>query len=452
MPEPFELTACEAADQIRNRQLSPVTLIESLLSRAAAKEPSLKVWVTLDPDAALEAARNSELELTEKGPRGPLHGVPVGIKDIFYTKGVKTTAGSPIYADFVPDFDATVVARLKRAGAIIMGKTVTTQFACNDPPPTRNPWNAAHTPGGSSSGSAVGVSSRIFPVALGTQTAGSILRPASYNGVVGLKPTFGRISRYGVVPVAWSLDTIGVFSRTVEDAALMLNVLAGHDPSDFSSSTRPVSDYRNAAISRESAPRIGLVRQFFYDRSDDEVSRQTDSAARRLEAAGAVIDEVTLSTDLDTLLSAHRVILTVELAAVHQMNFSARPDDYAPMVRSLIEAGTLTPAVTYVQAQRIRRRFRRDMEDAIRVFDVLLAPSTSSPAPRDLSTTGNPMFQTPWTTCGFPAITIPSGLSESGMPLGIQLASAPFQEETLLDAARWCEQTLDVHRAPPDPI
>ena len=246
MAELHELTVAESAARIARRQLSPVELMESLLERASALEPSLSIWVTLDADVALEAARESERELDASGPRGPLHGVPVGVKDIYYTAGLKTTACSPILAEFVPDYDAASVALLKGAGAIVMGKTVTTQFACGDPPPTRNAWDAAHTPGGSSSGSAVGVAARTFPAALGSQTAGSVLRPASYNGVVGLKPTFGRISRYGVIPVAWSLDTMGSFTRTVEDAALMLSVLAGHDPRDRSSSTRPVPDFVSA--------------------------------------------------------------------------------------------------------------------------------------------------------------------------------------------------------------
>ena len=449
MPEPFELTIAEAATQIRERRLSPVTLMESLLSRAAAMEPSLRVWVTLDPDAALDASRQSERDLEQKGPRGPLHGIPMGVKDIYYTQGLKTTAGSPIYADFVPDYDATTVAMLKQAGAIIMGKTVTTEFACTDPPPTRNPWNPAHTPGGSSSGSAVGVAARIFPASLGSQTAGSILRPASFNGVVGLKPTYGRISRYGVMPVAWSLDTMGCFTRTVQDAALILNALAGHDPKDPASSHRPVPDHHKAIGTQHPPPHIGLVRRFFDDRSGAEVQKHTEDVAQRLSTAGAVLEEVTVSADFDALLAAHRAIMNSEAAAVHQADFSARPDDYGPKVRAIVEAGMLTPAITYIQAQRFRRRFRQEMEEAIKRFDVLLTPSTTSPPPRDLSTTGDPMFQTPWTTCGFPSITLPSGLSQAGLPVGIQLAAAPFAEEKLLATAHWCQQVLDVSLTPP---
>ena len=259
MSEPFELTVAEAADRIRRRRLSAVELMESLLARARSLEPDLRVWVTLDEDAALAEARRRQDELDESGPAGPLHGVPVGVKDIFYTAGVRTTSGSPIYADFVPTYDATAVAVLKASGAVIMGKTVTTEFACMDPSPTRNPWNVAHTPGGSSSGSAVGVAARAFPAALGSQTAGSVLRPAAYSGVVGMKPTFGSVSTHGVTPVAGSLDTVGFFTRTVRDAATVLSVLAGHNPSDHSSSPAVRADYSAVLDPDLMPPHIGLV-------------------------------------------------------------------------------------------------------------------------------------------------------------------------------------------------
>ena len=447
MTELHKLGVAEAAKAIREGSASPVALMEALLSRAETMEPALRMWVTLDPEAVLEQARERECALGGAGDTGPLHGVPIGVKDIFYTEGTRTTACSPIYQDFVPDFDSTAVARLKEAGAVMMGKTVTTEWACMDPPPTRNPWNADHTPGGSSSGSAVGVATRIFPAALGSQTAGSILRPASYNGVVGLKPTFGLISRYGVFPAAWSLDTMGFFGRSVEDAALLLSVLAGHDPRDFSSADVPPPDpvVGHAA----SPPRIGIVGGFFDESASDEVRAHTTKVVERLKQAGAKVSRVTLPTNFDTLLAAHRVVMTVELAAVHETDFGERPDDFGPGVRAFIEAGVLTPAVNYVQAQRVRRRFRRDVEAAMEGVDVLLTPSTPTPAPKDLSSTGDPMFQTPWTTTGVPAITLPSGLSESGLPLGVQLASAPFAEEVLLTSARWCEKVLDVSLTPP---
>ncbi|MDP6452667.1 MAG: amidase [SAR202 cluster bacterium] len=450
MPHSHELTVVEAAQKIRRREVSPVTLMEDLLNRVSRLEPTLSVWVTLDADAALETARQRERELLNEGPRGPLHGVPIGIKDIYYTQGVLTTACSLILADFVPDHDATTVANLKRAGAIIMGKTVTTEFACGDPSPTRNPWNNYHTPGGSSSGSAVGVASGMFPAALGSQTGGSILRPAAYNGVVGLKPSFSRVSRYGVVPVAHSLDTMGPFTRTVEDAALMLNVLAGHDPKDPSTSIRPVPNYLRAIGAQAAPPRIGLVTQYFYGKADDETQAHTDAVAEKLAEAGAAVEEVEIAADWDAMLSAHRVLMTVEGAAVHQDWFNARADEYSPNIRGVVEDGREVSAVTYVQAKRVQDRFRRDVADALRSYDVLLTPSTPTPAPRDLTTTGDPSFQSPFTFSGHPTITLPSGLSEDGLPLGAQLAAPYFADETLLSVAHWCERVINSNLTPPE--
>ena len=218
-------------------------LVESLLEQVDALEPSLLAWVYLDREAVLAEAEAKTAEARSGNPLGPLHGVPIGLKDIYYTAGIPTTACSKVYADFVPEFDGTSVRLLKEAGAIIMGKTVTTEFACMDPSPTFNPWDAACTPGGSSSGSAVSVAARMCPAALGSQTVGSVLRPASYNGVVGFKPSFGRISRHGVVPVSWTLDTVGWMCRSVEDVALMLQAMAGYDPEDMVSRSEPATNY-----------------------------------------------------------------------------------------------------------------------------------------------------------------------------------------------------------------
>ncbi len=450
MTEPYQLSVAQAASQIRDKELSPVVLMESLLARCEALEPRLKAWVTLDPQGALAAAKERESELMREGPRGPLHGVPVGIKDIYNTQDMKTTCCSPIYADYVPDHDSTAVAILKRAGAIIMGKTVTTQFACGDPSPTFNPWNALHTPGGSSSGSAVGAATGMFPASLGTQTGGSVLRPAAYNGVVGFKPTFGRISRFGVYPVSWTLDTMGMFTRTVEDAALMLTAMAGHDIKDNHTSRRAPSNYVDAIGTQKSAPRIGVLRTFYFEECDAEVLNHTEAAVESLRSAGAVVEDVEVPTDFEAILAVQKVLMSVEAAAVHQENFATRADDFAPVVRELVEMGMITPAVTYVQAQRARRRFRREMEEAIRGYDVLLTPSTPGAAPKDRTTTGNPMFQAPWTTCGLPTMSLPLGLNGDGLPLGIQLAGAPFDEERLLAVAYWCEAILEFKLTPVD--
>ncbi len=444
-----DLTIAQAADSIRAGTVSAVELMEALLARSRALNPRLRVWETLDEEAALAAARSSQAEIEGDGPSGPLHGVPIGIKDIFNTKDVRTASGSPIYDDFVPDFDSTAVARLKAAGAIMMGKAVTTEFASFDPSPTRNPWNALHTPGGSSSGSAAGVAARLFPAALGSQTSGSVLRPASYNGVVGVKPTFGRISRYGVTPVAWSLDTVGYFTRTVEDAAIMLDALAGRDKLDAASSTEPVSRYAEAASGTPSAPRIGVVRRFFFERADDETTAHTEEILGHLTSAGATVDEAAPSTDFDVLLASHRTVMNVESAVTRGKDFEARADDFSPNVRSSVEWGLLAPATAYIQAQRHRAAFRREVASLADRFDVLLTPSTPTPAPRDLSTTGDASFQAPWTTAGLPSISLPSGLSASGLPFGIQLVASPFAEPRLLSAAAWCENALGVSLRPP---
>ena len=243
MTEPYQMTASQLARRVRARETSPVEIVESLLARMDSLEPQLRAWVYVDRETVLADARQRQQELDTLPEVGPLHGVPIGVKDIFYTAGIPTTACSKVYQDFVPSFDAASLALLKQAGAIMLGKTVTTEFACLDPSDTKNPWNPAHTPGGSSSGSAVSVAVGMCPAALGSQTVGSVLRPASYNGVVGLKPTYGRVSRHGVVPVSWSLDTVGWMARSVEDAALLLQVMAGPDPNDPVAARFPAGDY-----------------------------------------------------------------------------------------------------------------------------------------------------------------------------------------------------------------
>ncbi|MBI3301536.1 MAG: amidase, partial [Deltaproteobacteria bacterium] len=382
MAELYELTAYDAARRIRQRELSPVTLIESLLQRIDLLEPKLQAWVTLDRAGALAAARQLEQEIQHGSPRGPLHGVPVGIKDIYYTAGLKTTGGSRIYPDFVPSYDATTVARLKQAGAIILGKTVTTEFATADPGPTRNPWNLEHTPGGSSSGSAAGVAARMIPVALGSQTGGSIQRPAAYCGVFGLKPTYGRVSGYGVFPVSWCLDHMGPLARTVTDIALVLQVLAGHDPLDPATSRVPVPDYLQAVQRADRPPRLGLVRQFYLERADAELRAHAEGVAERLARAGASVEEVKLPDSFRAVLAAQRVLMHVEAAAVHAELFRTHADLYRPKLRATIETGSLIPGVYYMQAQRIRRQFRQDMASVFQHHDFLLMPAAPGPAPR----------------------------------------------------------------------
>ena len=451
MAEPYTLSLSAAADLICRRELSPLDYATALLARIDAGEPALQAWVTLDREGALAAAAEREQELARGGEPGILHGVPIALKDIFYTAGLKTTACSRIYADFVPDYDATCVARLKAAGAVILGKAVTTEFATSDPSPTRNPWNREHTPGGSSSGSAVAVAAGMCPGALGSQTGGSTCRPAAYNGIVGLKPTYGRISRYGVVPVSWSLDTVGILTRRVADAALLLQAMAGYDAKDPGSANQPVPDYSAEMARWEGPPRIGLLNKgYFFDRATDEVRRHTETIAQELARAGAVIAEMELPASFATAADCQRIVMNVECAAFHEQWFRHRADEYGPRLRANIEMGMLIPAVTYLQAQRLRRQFRQDLTALTESVDVLLTPATPAPAPRDLTTTGDAAFQAPWTSAGLPTITIPSGLAGDGLPLGIQLAGPPWAEGRLLAVAGWCEAALGVDLRPPE--
>lgn len=443
------LTIQQAATLLQSGQVSCVQIVQELLRRIDEFEPTFHAWVTVDHQGALAQAQQLDEELATVGPRGALHGIPVGCKDLLYTSGMKTTACSPLYADFVPASDATVVSRLKQAGAIVLGKTVCTEFAVNDPAPTMHAWQPAHTPGGSSSGSAVAVATRMCFATVDTQTAGDILRPAAYNGVMGLKPTSGRISRAGVIPVAWSLDTVGVTTRGVEDTALLLRVLAGHDSHDASSASFPVPDYAAALTSQPVVPRLGLVRQYFYEQADPEVCAHTDQVAETLQRAGAQVEEITLPEDLSLLHAAHRIIVSSECAAYHQELFSAHPEKYGPKIRQFIEGGMLTPVVPYLQAQRLRSQWSFAFQDLFQRVDILLTPAAPSAAPADRSTTGQPVFQIPWTLCGFPSLSLPSGLNADQLPLGVQLVGAPWQEERLLATARWCERTLHLDLLPP---
>ena len=448
MPDIHELTAAEAARAIADRKITSTQLVEACLARIDALDERLRAWVYVDRETVLADAQAADEAVAERRPLGPLHGVPIGVKDIYYTAGIPTRAGSEVYKDFVPDFDAASLTLLKRAGALMLGKAVTTEFACLDPSPTFNPWNAAHTPGGSSSGSAVAVAARMCPAALGSQTVGSVLRPAAYNGVVGFKPTFGRVSRYGVVPVSWNLDTVGWLVRSVEDAALLLQVTAGPDASDPVSSREPVGDYLSG-IADPQAPRIGLLRRYFYERADSETRRHLDTVANQLAQAGAEIIELPMPDSIDTAFNDQLLIMSVEAATFHEPMYKEQAEDYQPKLRAMLADGLAVDAITYSRALERRRAFIDDMQQLSARCDVMLTPATPAPSQPDRTNTGDPAFQGPWTSCGLPAISLPSGLAESGLPLGMQLAASPFAETRLLSAAKWCEDVLAVDLKPP---
>jgi aspartyl-tRNA(Asn)/glutamyl-tRNA(Gln) amidotransferase subunit A len=440
MAELWALTAREAAELVAAGQVSARELVQAALDRVEQLEPSVRAWARLDPERALEEATRLDQRLHRGERAGPLHGVPVGVKDIIYTRGLETSAGSPLLQGFVPTEDATVVARLREAGAVVLGKTVTTQFAFLDPGPTRNPWKLEHTPGGSSSGSAAAVACGMVPAGLGTQTVGSILRPAAYCGIVGLKPTYGRVSRHGIVPLSWTLDHPGPLVRTVEDAALLLEVLAGPDGLDPACAPRPVERWTQVCRMGAAGLRVGVPDRFFADRATAEVREAYGKALAALEGAGAHVREVRLPDQFEAGVVAQRTILASEAATFHRRWFDRRPEDYGPKLRALLEEGMRIPATEYIRARQVRRACRRAMAELFRDVDVLATPTTPAPAPRGLDSTGDPSFNGPFSFVGFPSVTVPVGLSEEGLPLGVQLAAAPFAEATLLRAAAALEE------------
>ncbi|MGH7392592.1 MAG: amidase [Candidatus Rokuibacteriota bacterium] len=424
------LGAREAARRIREGALSPEALVEACLERIRALDGDLRAWAHVDEAGARATAREREAQVRAGGALGPLHGVPVGVKDIFDVAGMPTTGGARPWAHTRPTRDATAVARVRAAGAVILGKTVTTEFAYRDPAPTRNPWNLEHTPGGSSAGSGAGVGARMVPLALGSQTVGSVLRPAAYCGVVGVKPTHGAIPVDGVIPLAWSLDHVGAFARSVADAGLVLGVLMGRE-------LRPAPR----------APRLVVAGELLA-RCEPATAAQIQAVVDRLARAGASIAEVKLPASFADLADAGRIVLEAEAAAYHEGSWRAHGGEYGREMGALVQAGLGGPAPAYVRASRARLRFREDVLPLLAAVDALLAPTAPAPAPAGLGWTGDASLCAPWTWAGVPAITLPSGLAGNGLPHAVQLVAAAGEEPRLLDAAQFCEDVLAFTAAP----
>src|SRR5262244_236283 len=373
---------------IATKQVSPVEVVQAHLDRIAALDPKLRAFITVCPDAALEAARAAEADLVSGRTLGPLHGVPWAPKDLYSTKGVRTTGGSKILADSMPGDDASVVARLARAGAILLGKLNMHEFAYGPEGlnahygDTRNPWSAdAHrVAGGSSSGSGAAVAAGLAPGSLGSDTGGSIRIPASLCGITGLKPTYGRVSRAGVLPLAWSMDHVGPMTRTARDSALMLGAIAGYDPADPTTSVLPVPDYTTALTGHVKGLRIGLLRAHFTDVAAPEVRAAVEAAARHLEGAGAVVDEVNL-THVQHVGPTSTAIIASEALAYHAAWMRTRSQDYQPDVRERLRMGAFISGAHYLRAQQLRALVRSEIDGALTRRDVLLAPATPIPAP-----------------------------------------------------------------------
>ena len=431
------------SEQVRRRERSAVELVEQCLRRVDELESQVRAWVIVDREGALDQARKLDAELAADRPRGPLHGIPIGIKDIIDVAGFPTTAGSNLLANNVAKSDATIVERLRQAGAVILGKTVTTQFASFDPPVTRNPWDLDRTPGGSSSGSAAAVACGMCLGAIGSQTGGSITRPAAFCGVAGCKPTLGRVSTAGVMPLAPSMDHPGPIARCVRDLAILLDAIAGPDARDPLCSTQPAPRL-SAELDRPLArpPRLGILRGMFWDMAEDSARESLTRAVDVLKTRGAIVREIAMPSSFANVLRSHVVIMSVEAAAEHEERFQQHAADYLPKIRGLVEAGLHMSAPDYVRAKQHQRLLSRDILTCFHDADVLLTPATLGPAP-DTSTTGDPAFNSPWSFTGLPTISIPVGLGPGGLPLSIQVVAQLFEELQLFRIAHWCERNLE---------
>lgn len=434
--EPYKLSLSEVSRLIHSGDLTPVGYAEALLDRIEKTEPAVEAWVTVDREKVLDQAERLSREAEEGNFRSPMHGIPVGVKDIYYTAGMRTTMGSSIYSGFVPTIDADTVTDLKEAGAVILGKTETTEFALHDPAPTMNPWNTGHTPGGSSSGSAAAVAVGMAPMALGSQTGGSVLRPACYCGVVGFKGTYDLLSRGGVFPLSWSLDHIGFMTRTVEDAVITLKTMCP--------TAKPAADH-------DRPPKIGVLSGYFKENAQDNVWQGFEQAVGKLWGEGAELVDVALPESFKLVPSVHRVVMSVETAAAHEDDFRQRPEEYREYLRGYISSGLLVPATAYLRAQRIRAGIINDMVKLLEPYDCLACPTATDTAPKSLKWTGSPAFNSPWSLTGLPSVTVPSGLSRENLPLGLQLIGKPYSELDLFQAAKWCEDKLDFPEMPRDP-
>ncbi len=462
--DPTQLTIAEASRAIAEHNLSPVALTEAYLERIAALDGALHSYVLVLRDEALAAAR----ELVAGRSRGGLHGIPIGLKDIYKTRGIRTTAGSRRFLDHVPAEDAESWARLRHAGAILLGKQETHEFAIGGPDfslpfePARNPWNTDHYPAGSSSGSAVAVAAGLCAAAMGSDTGGSIRGPAAYNGIVGLKPTYGRVSRRGVFPLSYTLDHCGPLTRTVEDCAIMMQALAGYDPADPASADEPVPDYRAALTTRLDGVTVGVIRQF-HERDAvagfgaDSAPSPTyvaafDAACRTLQGLGARLVDLQLSPLVD-YLDANRLIMLAEAYALHETDFRERPQDFGHHMFTRVALGAFLDAADYVEATRQRRELCTEFARTLAAVDIAVSANATGPAPRidavsTYSTFERASYTGPYNLTGSPALSVPIGF-EDELPLAFQIVGKPFDEAMVLRVGHAFERATEFHRQRP---
>jgi aspartyl-tRNA(Asn)/glutamyl-tRNA(Gln) amidotransferase subunit A len=451
------LSLGEVALQIQQRRVSPVTVTESVLERIDSLDSQLNTFITVMHEDALDSARNAEAEIAHGTYLGPLHGVPVSLKDLFFTKGVRTTAGSRILANFVPEQDATVVKRLREGGAVLIGKTNMLEFAYGevhpDYGPSRNPWNPIYGTSGSSSGSGAAVAAGLGYGSIGSDTGGSIRFPAAYCGIVGLKPTYGMVSRAGAVPLSWSLDHVGPMARTVKDCAILLDAIAGYDPADPTSARMPAPSYASSVEEPTPDITLGVLEPAVDDGVTPEVRRATDAAVAAIENLGFKTTPIELP-HLSQATRAMLALLYAEASAYHEPWLRSRPDEYCANTRDRLELGTLLPATLYLRASRVRQLIVDVHRELFGRIDILVTPVSPFASYLIDETPSEPIgkmgdrmlsltrFTGPFNLTGQPALTVPSGLGDNGLPIGVQLVGRPFEESLLFQVATLLEREL----------
>ena len=459
---PF-LSAGDLSRLIQSKEVSPVEATEAYLDRIGSLDHRFNSYLTVMREQALADAQQAEEDIASGQHKGPMHGVPVAVKDQFWSKGVRSTGGSRILADFVPDEDATVIANLRKAGAVVLGKTNMTEFAITGfshrYATPRNPWNTDSYTGGSSSGSGAATAAYLCATSLGEDTGGSIRFPATWCGLVGLRPSWGLVSRYGVMRGVWSMDTVGPISRTVEDAAITLGAIAGHDPKDRYSSTAPVPDYRQALGGDLNGLKIGVITEFMEsDLVEPKVRQTVSDSFAALGELGATVEEVSVPLSMDAGV-ASAVLLAVEPALAQQDWIKDQLQDYGHDVRILLLTGSLLPAQAYYKAQKLRTMLRQQVLDSLEKYDVLVLPTSgkgAQPLEQDPTVTSKEtasrlafLFTRIFNLASCPAMSVPCGFDDRGMPVGLQIGARPGAEETIFKVAHAYEQATAWHTMRP---
>lgn len=434
------LTAARAAEAIREGAITSEELVSACLARIEAREPLIGAWAYLDRDYALEQARRADEQRREGRPVGPLHGVPVGVKDIFETMDMPTENGTVLHAGYRPATDAKAVSLLREAGAVILGKTVTTELAVYAPGKTRNPHDANRTPGGSSSGSAAAVAADMVPLAIGSQTNGSVIRPASFCGVFGFKPTHGLISRQGMLRQSRRLDHVGVFARSLEDVALLAECLMAYDERDPDMRLRARPRLTQVMMEEPPvAPRFAFVKTPFWEQTEEDTR---EGFAELIACLQGRVEELTLSEIFQEAVQWHRTIMEADLARSFQLEYERGRDRLSPQLVEMIERGRRVLAVDYNRAVDRIQLLNGILDDYFYQYDAFLTPAAPGEAPPGLESTGNPIFCTLWTLCGVPALCLPLLTGRHGLPIGVQLVGQYGDDARLLRTARWLERRL----------